>query len=97
MRNKEVIIGVIIGVLTTALGTLLYLLYVAYKGNATLGVVWDGILLRGQISTVIVYGAALNFIAFFGFLKFNKEAHAKGVLVVTILTAVFVLVHKLLA
>ncbi|QHI37003.1 hypothetical protein IMCC3317_23740 [Kordia antarctica] len=97
MKNKEIIFGAIVGLLTTVLGTFLYLSYVAYQGNASIGAVWDSIVQREQISTVIVYGAALNFVAFFGFLKFNKEASAKGVLIITIFTAVFVFAHKLLA
>jgi hypothetical protein len=96
MKNKEIIIGVIVGLLSTSIGTLLYLIYIANQRNATLGAIWDFAISNGEISSVVVYGAALNFLAFFGFLKFNKEASAKGVLIVTIVTAVLVLSHKLL-
>jgi hypothetical protein len=96
MKNKEdVIFGAVVALGTTALGTFLYLMYVSFQRNATLGAVWDFALSTSEISSVVVYGAALNFVAFFGFLQFNKEAKAKGVLIMTILTAVAVLVHKL--
>ena len=94
-NNKDVIVGAIVGLCTAAFGTLLYLLFIAYDGNASLGVVWDFAIKGSQISSVVVYGTALNFAAFFGFLQFNKEARAKGVLVITILIGVAVLIHKL--
>ncbi|PTX59176.1 hypothetical protein C8N46_1105 [Kordia periserrulae] len=96
-NNKDVIIGAVVGLCTTALGTLLYLLFIAYDRNASLGAVWDFAITGSQISSVVVYGTALNLAAFFGFLQFNKEARAKGVLVITILIGVAVLIHKLFA
>lgn len=96
MKNKEIIIGIITGLLSTSIGTLLYLRYVAYQRNASFGAIWDFAIESNEISSVVVYGAALNFLAFFGFLKFNKEASAKGVLIVTIITAILVLSHKVL-
>lgn len=98
MKNKkDVIIGAIVGLCTTVLGTFLYLMFVAYQRNASLGALWDFATNSSEISSVVVFGAALNFAAFFGFLHFNKEEKAKGVLVITILIAVAVLIHKLLA
>lgn len=95
MKNKEIIIGIITGLFSTSIGTVLYLFYIASQRNASFGAIWDFAITTGQISSVVVYGAALNFLAFFGFLKFNKEARAKGVLIVTIITAVLVLSHKI--
>jgi hypothetical protein len=97
MKNKEILIGVIVGIIATVIGTLLYMTYIAYSGNLTLGVVWDRGIQYGGISSVIAWGAALNLAAFFGFLKLNKEERAKGVLVVTVLIAVCVMIHKLLS
>lgn len=94
-NNKDVIIGAVVGLCTAALGTLLYLLFIAYDRNASLGAVWDFAVMGSEISSVVVYGTALNFASFFGFLQFNKEAHAKGVLVITVLIGVAVLIHKL--
>ncbi|MFK7749816.1 MAG: hypothetical protein AB8B65_15580 [Kordia sp.] len=96
-NNKQVILGAIVGLCTTALGTFLYLFYVAYQRNASLDAVWTFATDSSEISSVVVYGAALNFVAFFGFLRYNKEESAKGVLVITILIAVAVLIHKLFA
>ncbi|WP_046742959.1 hypothetical protein [Kordia zhangzhouensis] len=96
MKNKEVITGIVVGLCTTIIGTFLYLLYVSFQRNASLGAVWDFAVSSSEISSVVVYGAALNFVAFFGFLNFNKEKRAKGVLIITIITAVLVLAHKLL-
>ena len=97
MKNKEVIIGAITGLCCTIVGTLLWMSYIAYNQNATLGVIWDRGILSGGISSIVVFGTALNFVAFFGFLKFNKEAKAKGVLIITIFTAILVMAYKLFA
>lgn len=94
-NNKEVIIGAIVGLCATILGTFLYLIFVAYQRNASFEAVWDFARDGNEISSVVVFGAALNLVAFFGFLRYNKEAHAKGVLVITILIAIAVLIHKL--
>ncbi|MEM6684587.1 MAG: hypothetical protein AAF617_02235 [Bacteroidota bacterium] len=96
MKNKkEVIIGAIVGLFATILGTFLYLFFVAYQRNASFNVVWDFATDSSEISSVVVFGAALNFAAFFGFLRYNKEEHAKGVLVITIVIAIAILIHKL--
>jgi len=96
MKNKkDVIIGAIVGLCATVLGTFLYLLFVSYQQNRSLGSVWDFAMNGTEISSVVVFGAALNLAAFFGFLHYNKEEKAKGVLVITIFIAVAVLIHKL--
>lgn len=97
MKNKEVIIGMIVGLCCTIVGTLLWMSYIAYTENATLGVIWDRGILSGGISSIVVFGTALNFVPFFGFLKFDKEANAKGVLIVTIIVAILVMAYKLFA
>ncbi|WP_420575039.1 hypothetical protein [Kordia sp.] len=97
MKNKEVITGMIVGVIATIIGTSIYLTYLAYSRDASLGDVFSRELKYGGISTDIAWGTALNFIAFYAFLKLNKEDRAKGVLVVTVITAVCVMAHKLLS
>ena len=97
MKNKEILIGAIVGIIATIIGTLLYMTYIAYSGNLSLGVVWDRGIQYGGISSVVAWGVALNFVPFFGFLKLNKEERAKGVLIVTVLIAICVMIHKLLA
>jgi len=97
MKNKEVILGAVAGIVATIIGTLIYLTYLSYSEGATIGAMWNRGIEYGGISSVVAWGAALNFVAFFGFLKFNKEQRAKGVLIVTILTAVLVMIHKLLS
>ena len=96
-NNKEVIVGALVGLCTTIVGTFLYLIFVAYQRNASIGAVWDFAMNGSEISSVVVFGTALNFAAFFGFLRYNKEAHAKGVLIITIITGIAVLIHKLFA
>jgi hypothetical protein len=97
MKNKEILIGAIVGVVTTIIGILLYMMYKAYAGNLSLGIVWDHYILSSHISTAMAWGTALNFAAFFGFLKLNKEDRAQGVLIITVAVAVFVMIHKLLS
>lgn len=95
MKNKEIIIGVVVGILATAIGTLLYLVYLTYSRDTTLGVLLAREIKYGGIHTDIAWGTALNFLAFYGFLKTDKEEHAKGVMIITVLIALCVMTYRL--
>lgn len=97
MKNKEVIIGIIVGLLATVIGTTIYLTYLAYSKDTSLGIMFSREVRYGNISTDIAWGTAFNFVAFYSFLKFNREKYARGVLIVTLITAVLVMGHKLLS
>ncbi len=93
MRNKkEILIGIIVGLIANALGTLLYvLLFSDYSIAAT----FEAAVEQGHIGSLLALGAILNLLAFFGFLKLRRDGRAKGVLIATIFTAMIILYYKL--
>ncbi|EDP98250.1 hypothetical protein U8527_19780 [Kordia algicida OT-1] len=97
MKNKEVITGIIVGIVATIIGTCIYLGYLAYSKDIAFGTLLGREIKYGGISSDIAWGTALNFIAFYAFLKRNKEERAKGVLIVTVIIAVCVMTHRLLS
>jgi len=97
MKNKEIFIGIGVGIITTIIGVILYVLFKTYTGDSYIESVWRRHILSSGITTAIAWGTALNFAAFFGFLKLNKEDRAQGVLIITVIAAVGVMIQKLLS
>lgn len=96
MKNKEIIIGILSGLLTTVIGTIIHVAYISFREGASMSAIWSFAVQNRDLASVIAIGAGLNFLAFFGFLKYDKEQKAKGVLVFTIITAVALMIYKLL-
>jgi hypothetical protein len=89
--KKEIIIGFFVGIIANTIGTLLYILLFSefsivetYKAAVT----------QGHVGSLLALGAILNLVAFFGFLKLNRNERAKGVLIATMLTAFIILYYK---
>lgn len=97
MKNKELITGIVVGIIATIIGTCIYLTYLSLSRDIAFGALLEREFRYGGISADIAWGTALNFIAFYGFLKLNKEERAKGVLIVTVIIAVCVMTHRLLS
>lgn len=49
---------------------------------------------QGYLGSILALGAILNLFAFFGFLKLKRDQRARGVLLATMLTAIFILIEK---
>lgn len=91
--RKEISIGFIVAIFATFSGVYLYVeLFFKYDLVTTFEMVQDGDL-YGQIITL---GAVANIFVFFIFLKKKQEARAKGVLMATIVIALFTLYSKFL-
>tara|TARA_B100000809_G_scaffold149298_1_gene146809 strand:- start:18824 stop:19111 length:288 start_codon:yes stop_codon:yes gene_type:complete len=91
--RKEISIGFIVAIFATFSGVYLYVeLFSKYDLVTTFEMVQDGDL-YGQIITL---GAVANIFVFFIFLKKKQEARAKGVLMATIVIALFTLYSKFL-
>ncbi len=81
-KLKNLIIGFLIGLLTTAIGTYLFVTLIM-KTEFSQGV--NMMKAQGELGKVITLGAVLNLFVFFALLKFNKEMMARGVIFATIL------------
>lgn len=86
MNNKDVTIGVIVGIIACIIGLCLSLLFFG-NGKSIIDSLHIA-LARGVFTKVMSIGALLNLGAFFFFIYTNKEERAKGVLVATILIAI---------
>jgi len=87
MIKKEVVIGVIVGLIANALGLFLATLFLGDHGNFI--DVIKSANAEGFLGKLITLGAILNLLAFFIFIKKKQDYRARGVLLVTIFVAIF--------
>lgn len=87
MKKSDLLIGALLGIVTSLLGSVLFILLFTTYG------ILDGlhfILASGKMGKLLTLGALLNLLLFFALLKWNKELMARGVvlgsIVLTILT-----------
>jgi hypothetical protein len=92
MIKKEVIIGFFIGIIANAIGLFLATMLLG-KGDDFTTVI-KAASAEGFLGKLISIGAILNLIAFFIFIKKKQDYRARGVLLATILIAVFTFVSK---
>ncbi|MER3319900.1 MAG: hypothetical protein RIB79_16520 [Allomuricauda sp.] len=93
-NKKEIIIGFIVGIIANTFGTLLYILLFS-----DLGIVdtFNAAINQGHIGSLLALGAILNLVAFFGFLRIKRDQRAKGVMLATLVTALVILLYKVMA
>jgi len=93
-NKKEIIIGFIVGLIANTFGTLLYILLFS-----DLGIVetFNGAIEQGHIGSLLALGAILNLVAFFGFLRIKRDQRAKGVMLATLVTALVILLYKVMS
>ena len=91
MIKKEILIGLIVGLIANTLGTLLYILIFSDFGIAE---TYQAAVQQGHIGSLLALGAILNLVAFFGFLKIRRDYRARGVMIATLLTAMLILYYK---
>lgn len=89
--TKEVLIGFLVAIFATAAGVFLYLEYFSRYGfSETLELIREGDL----YGKVIALAAISNLFVFFIYIKKKQDYRARGVLIATILTALFTAVLK---
>lgn len=90
--KREILIGLIVGIIANTLGTLLYIIIFS---DLTITETYVAAVAQDHVGSLLALGAILNLIAFFGFLRIRRDNRAKGVLMATILTAFLILYYKL--
>lgn len=88
---KSIVIGLIVGLIATALGSILWI--IGFSDHSISETI-DLAIREQLIAPILSAGALLNLVIFFIFLKQNKPYQARGVLLATFLVAIFVLVQK---
>ena len=93
-NRKEILIGFIVGIIANTFGTLLYILMFS-----DLGIVdtFNAAVAQGHVGSLLALGAILNLIAFFGFLRIKRDLRARGVMLATLVTAMVILLYKVMA
>ncbi|RAJ08124.1 hypothetical protein [Arenibacter echinorum] len=91
MIKKEILIGLIVGLIANTIGTLLYILIFSDFGIVE---TYQAAVQQEHIGSLLALGAILNLVAFFGFLKIRRDYRARGVMIATLLTAMLILYYK---
>ena len=92
MNKKEIIIGFLVGLIANTIGTLAYIVLFS---DLSINETFTAAIEQEHIGSLLALGAILNLIAFFGFLKLNRDHRARGVLIATLLTAFVILYYKM--
>lgn len=92
MNKKEIIIGFLVGIIANTIGTLAYIVLFS---DLSITETFTAAVEQEHIGSLLALGAILNLIAFFGFLKLNRDLRARGVLIATLLTALVILYYKM--
>ncbi len=91
MIKKEIIIGFFIGISANCIGITLYILLFSDRSILeTLKAAQENDIL----GSLIALGAILNLIIFFLFLNKDKPYRARGVLLATLMAAVWIAINK---
>jgi heme/copper-type cytochrome/quinol oxidase subunit 4 len=89
--KKEILIGLVVGIIANTIGTLLYILIFS---DLSISETYKAAVAQEHVGSLLALGAVLNLIAFFGFLRLKRDNRAKGVLLATIFTAFIILYYK---
>ncbi len=93
MKNKDIIIGILVGLAANAIGLYFSAMFLG-KGDDPFTVI-KAANNEGFLGKLVSLAAILNLVAFFIFIKRKQDQRAKGVLLATVLVAVFTFVIKL--
>ena len=89
--KKEVLIGLIIGLIANVAGSYLYIYFFSdFNLEETLYKAYE----TGVVGNIIALGAILNLFVFFIFIKKNQIYRARGVLLATVVSALVILFTK---
>ncbi|MCF6306531.1 MAG: hypothetical protein L3J09_01095 [Flavobacteriaceae bacterium] len=89
--KKEVIFGLLIGLIANVTGSYLYIYFFSDYG---LEETIKNALLQDVFGNIIALGAILNLFVFFIFLKKNQFYRARGVVLATVVSAIIILITK---
>lgn len=92
MKNKDLITGMIIGLLANIIGLILATIILGGSIDFIESLRIANV--RGNLTKLVSLGAVLNLIAFFIFIRKRQDNKAKGVLIVTIFVAIFTFAFK---
>ena len=86
--KKEIGIGWLVGVIATTIGVMICVSLIAMAKGLPFMETLTFYQRSGSLWMILSLGALPNLLAFFGFLKINREYRARGVLLATFMTAI---------
>ena len=92
MIKKEIFIGFMVGVIANAIGLLIAILLFGNGGGVETTIKQS--IADDFFGKLVSIGAILNLAAFFLFIKMKRDYRARGVILATILIAVFTFLFK---
>lgn len=93
MIKKDLIIGILVGILTNTIGLIATATILGQGDDFT--TVIKAAADESFLGKLISLGAILNLIAFFIFIKKRQDYRARGVLIATVFIAIFTFLFKL--
>jgi len=93
MIKKDIFIGIIIGLIANFIGLIIVSTLLG-QGDDFITVI-KAAYKEGFLGKLISLGAVLNLLAFFIFIRKKQDYKARGVLLITILVAIFTFMFKL--
>lgn len=98
MIKKEIGIGFLVGVIANMFGIIIsiFIFSALSKNGLTFEETINGAIKNDSIGSIIALGAILNLIAFFLFLKQNRNYRARGVLLATFIAAIAIMISKIM-
>ena len=86
--KKQIILGFLTGIIANVTGVGMCMVIISFLKGTSVSEVFDFYLKTGNAWAVLTLGALPNLVLFFGFLKFDKEYRARGVVIATFMTAI---------
>lgn len=93
LHLKEILIGLIIGLLANMAGTYLYIYFFS---KDSLENTFQMALKNDLLGSLIALGAILNLMVFFVYIKKRQYFRARGVVLATLIAAMVILISKFL-
>lgn len=94
MINKSLIIGLVIGLITTFIGITAYTIFIGLQLDLNTNDIINKITSTSVLGKRASIGVLLNIPIFYIFLNKKKEEHAKGILIAIILVAIIFIANK---
>ncbi|WP_205649766.1 hypothetical protein [Aequorivita ciconiae] len=88
---KEILIGLVIGLVANVAGIYLYIYFFSEHSLET---TLQAAVEEGFLGSLIALGAILNLLAFFVFIKKKQLYRARGVLLATLIAALAIVISK---
>ena len=86
--KKEIAIGFVTGLIFNTIGVFICVLVIGSLKNTGINETFQFYYRSGSLWMLLTLGALPNLLAFFGFLRVNRDYRARGVLLATFVTAI---------